>query len=144
MIQSGSEMVSFSSELQKLVAFNGKHWDKNSGERKSRNLLINLFHIKKQDKSLGDNTKTQTDPKPQTTKSDSSNPQNVVTEQSHKGLVEAMMKRMIALFDKPMNRRARPELSTVTCYRCQEKGHYASSCTADKPVMRYAGKKPEN
>ena len=137
-----SEEESSGEEMIGAVAFNNKHREKTSDDKKRRKPFDKSGSNKKQDKNPGDKPNSQTTSKPQTTPSDSSNPQKVVTDQN--ALMEAMMKRMTALFDKPTNRTERPDLSTVTCYRCQEKGHYASSCTADKPVMRYAGKKSEN
>lgn len=40
----------------------------------------------------------------------------------------------------------KPDLSRTKCFRCQEKGHYASQCEAPKPVPRTerSGPRPEN
>ena len=59
-----------------------------------------------------------------------------ITDQSK--LMEKMMKQMKELMEG--KRRPSTDRSTVKCFRCQEMGHYASSCTAKKPVW---GERPE-
>ena len=65
-----------------------------------------------------------------------------MTDQSK--MLEEMMKQMKELMEG--RRRPRTDRSTVKCFRCQEMGHYASSCTAEKPVWRgeRTEEKPEN
>ena len=61
------------------------------------------------------------------------NPLVVELSENEKRLM-AMMEEMKGLLD--YKKRPKLDRATVKCFRCQETGHFAAECTADKPVWR--------
>ena len=60
-------------------------------------------------------------------------PQLGASSENEKRLM-AMMEEMKGLLD--YQKRPKLDRATVKCFRCQETGHFAAECTAEKPVWR--------
>ena len=59
-----------------------------------------------------------------------------LTDAIPKEVLSDLMDQIRASLVQKREDRPRVDRSKVRCYRCQEMGHYASECQADKPVYR--------
>ena len=59
-----------------------------------------------------------------------------LTDMIPKELMESLMNQIKETLLSKREDRPRIDRSKLRCYRCQEMGHYASECPADKPVYR--------